>query len=255
MPIYLDVVFLINFFVDFLLLLGTDRMCGYLPQYKRGMLAALLGGTYGSVCVLPTFYFLGHIYWRVVCLLLMGWIAFGGRAFRRIIVFVFLSMALGGIATAFSDKNMSSLLVSALLLCSLCFVGFRGKICQATYIPVVIHNGVENIHIIALQDTGNLLTDPITGKPVLLVSSEIAKQLVGIDEKRLSTPVETLAKAQIPGLRLIPYHSVGNPVGMLLAIRMKSVQIGKWKGSTLVAFAPQVLNAEGRYQALLGGAV
>lgn len=255
MPIYLDVVFAINFSVDFLLLLGTNRMCGYLPQYKRGILAALLGGIYGCVCLLPGFHFLGNILWRVVCLLLMGWIAFGNRAFRRIIVFSFLSMALGGIASGFSENSTWALLASAAVLWVLCFVGFRGRACQAVYIPVVIYNNGQDIHITALQDTGNLLTDPITGKPVLLVGSDIAAQLTGIDEKRLSTPVDTLAKLQIPGMRLIPYHSVGNRSGMLLAIRMKNVQIGKWQGSTLVAFAPQILNTEGRYQALLGGAV
>jgi len=34
---------------------------------------------------------------------------------------------------------------------------------------------------------------------------------------------------------------------------MENVTIDKWKGSTLVAFAPMGLDAEGTYQALTGG--
>ena len=33
----------------------------------------------------------------------------------------------------------------------------------------------------------------------------------------------------------------------------KNVKIGNWQGSTLVAFAPESLSAEGAYQALTGG--
>ena len=106
----------------------------------------------------------------------------------------------------------------------------------------------------ALQDTGNTLCDPVTGRPVLVVGVEIAQQLTGLTQQQLRCPVEAIAEAPLPGLRLIPYRAVGQPSGLLLALRLQDVRIGNWKGSSLVAFAPDGLSREGAYQALTGGA-
>ena len=94
MVIYADVVMLLNFAVDFLLLLGTNRLTGYPPTLKRLSLAATLGGLYGGMCILPGFAFLGNTAWRLVFLGLMALIAFGCNesALRRGVLFVFLSM-------------------------------------------------------------------------------------------------------------------------------------------------------------------
>ena len=62
------------------------------------------------------------------------------------------------------------------------------------------------------------------------------------------------AMGVLPGLRLVPYHSVGKS-SFLLAIRLQNVKIGSWQGSSLVAFAPEGLSKEGAYQALTGGNV
>ena len=70
---------------------------------------------------------------------------------------------------------------------------------------------------------------------------------------RADLTVETVATGQYPGLRLIPYRTIGQSAGFLAAMRMENVKIGKWQGSRLVAFAPAGLDAEETYQALTGG--
>ena len=103
----------------------------------------------------------------------------------------------------------------------------------------------------ALRDTGNTLKDPVTGADVLVVAQQVAEQITGLNSQQLSNPVESIGV--IPGLRLIPYRTVGQSGGMLLALRIQKVKIGKQWGSRLVAFAPNGLCADGRYQALTGG--
>ena len=105
---------------------------------------------------------------------------------------------------------------------------------------------------LSVEDTGNLLRDPITGRQVLVVGGDVALELTGLTQEQLRSPVESIGA--LPGLRLIPYRNVGNSSGFLLALRLQNVKIGKWKGSTLVAFAPEGLSSEGAYQALTGGA-
>lgn len=257
MVVYLDVIMLLNFMVDFLLLLGTNSLSGHPLGWKRSALAACFGGVYGGVCLLPGFRFLGNTLWRIVSLLLMGWIAFGCSvsAARRCLLFVLLSMALGGMAAGFGERGFVELLLASAGICLLCYFGFRGKVGKATYLPIEISYGGKSMTLTALYDTGNTLLDPVTGKPVLVVGAEIAQQLLGLNRQQLLSPVTAVSSSLLPGLRLIPYRSVGQAGGLLLALRMQDVKIGRWKGSALVAFAPNALSTEGDYQALTGGIV
>ena len=111
------------------------------------------------------------------------------------------------------------------------------------------------MRLTALQDTGNSLIDPLTGRSVLVVGADVAKKLLGLTREQLSMPAEAIVSAGVPGLRLIPYRTVGQAGGMLLGLRLQDVKIGHWKGSSLVAFAPEGLSEEGAYQALTGGVV
>jgi hypothetical protein len=104
-----------------------------------------------------------------------------------------------------------------------------------------------------LRDTGNGLQDPITGESVLVIGPEAAANLLGLTQSQLQNPVETLKQRTVPGLRLIPYRSVGQPGGMLLGLRIKEVTVGDRRGSVLVAFAPARIGGNEGYQALTGG--
>ena len=100
---------------------------------------------------------------------------------------------------------------------------------------------------------GNRLTDPVTGQSVLVADDRSAQTLLGLTRQQLRSPVETVASGAVPGLRLVPYRAVGQAAGLLVAIRLDKVRIGKWEGSSLVAFAPEGL--DGNYRALTGGTV
>lgn len=257
MPIYLDLVVLLNFLVDFLLLLGTDRLAGYPTRLGRTVMAAGLGGLYGGACLLPGFSFLGGTLWRTVSLGLMGALAFGFTAgmVRRTVLFVLLSMALGGIALGLGDGSFTALVLAAAGVGLLCLVGFRGRADAQRYIPVELSYGENRVRVMAMQDTGNTLKDPLTGQSVLIVGARTAQKLTGLTPEQLRCPVETIAEGTVSGLRLIPYRTVGKETGMLLALRIHNAKIGSSYKSTLVAFAPEGLGENGEYQALTGGTV
>ena len=257
MAVYADAVFLLDFLIDYLLLLGTNRLCGHPPDWKRTAIAAAVGGAYSVLCLLPGFSFFSRAVWRVVILVVLSWIAFGlsRSAIRRCVVFVILSMALGGVALGLGNKAVWTLPLSAVMIFVLCFVGFRDRIGTVSYLPVELFYRGKHLHLTALEDTGNGLRDPVTGRPVLVVDAQIAQKLTGLTQQQLRSPVTSMAQSPIPGLRLIPYRSVGQQSGLLLALRVPEVHIGNWKGSSLVAFAPDGLSREGAYQALTGGMV
>lgn len=252
---YAIAVMLLRFSVDFLLLLGVYRMSGYPPDWGRTVMGATFGGLYGGLCLLPELTFLSKPVWMatalcVVCLIVFGFIRGG---LRRSVLFILLQLALNGIGIGLDKGGIWSVVASAIGVFLLCAVGFHGQPVSGGLIPVELSCGDNSVQLMALHDTGNSLRDPVTGRPVLVVSAEIAQRLIGLSREQLRSPVEALSAGRIPGLRLIPYRTVGQDCGMMLALQLRDVKIGKWKGNSLVAFAPEGL--DGEYQALTGGAV
>lgn len=257
MTVYLDLVMILNFAVDFLLLTGTNRFTGFPGEYRRCVWGALLGGIYGGCCLLPGFAFLGSGIWRLVFLGLMGWVAFGWNrsALRRIPVFVILNMALGGLAASSRADGLWGLLLCGMLLWALCSGSLRGCSVPEAYIPAELNWGGRTVRLYALRDTGNVLSDPVTGEQVLVCGADVGEELLGLSRAWFQDPVGAVVSGKVPGLRLIPYHAVGRPNGMLPAVRLKEAVIGGVRKEPLVAFAPEEIAKGQVYRMLTGGTI
>lgn len=255
--VYLDLLMGLNFLVDFLLLLSVQQLTGFPLQWKKITLAALFGGIYSGMCLLPGVQFLGNGLWRLVSLAIMTMIAFGinATAIQRGAVFSLLSMALGGAAMGIRQNHLFGLLLCGFVIWLLCRLSFRGNMGQQEYVAVELRYGDREIRTQALRDTGNLLQDPVTGERVLVAGVQLGAELLGITEKELRNPVELVISGKIPGMRLIPYHSVGQAGGMLPMLRIHHVKIGSTYSDALVAFAAERIGNESCYQMLTGGAI
>lgn len=242
-----------SFLVGFLLILGTNRLLGQKTVILDGCLASALGSFQAAVCTVSGFAFLGQPLWRMVFLLLTAWVAFrqGGDRLRRGALFVLLQLAMGQIAMG----NVWPFLMAAAAICLLCSTGLHPKESAGHMAQVQIHYGGKQVSLTALKDTGNTLIDPISGCRVLVVDSSVAFTLLGLSEQALAKPLETLAAHQVPGLRLIPYHTVGQPAGMLLAIRPERIILDGQAVAQVVAFSPHRLGNGQTFQALAGGVV
>lgn len=255
MVLYLDLVMVLNFLVDFFLLLGTNRLSGFPANGKRTAAAAALGGIYGGVCMLPGFRFLGNLLWRTVFLVLMAVIAFGcdRSAVKRTGVFLLLTMALGGLALSFGRGAWVSVALAAAGIWLLCRVAFGDAVGGQEYVPLELSYGENSLHLTALRDSGNTLRDPVTGEQVLVLSAQAAEKLTGLTREQLRQPLDTLAHRPVPGLRLIPYRAVGTQAGFLLGLRFENARIGEKRCALVAAFAPDGLEMGDRFQALAGG--
>ena len=256
MQIYGDVVMALNFGVDFLLLLAADRLAGIPSPPGRRILGAAIGAVYSGLCLAPGFSFLAGWVWRAVFLALMATAAYGcGRsALRRCGIFVVLSMALGGMALGFGTGSTGVLIPAAGALWVLCRFAMTGA-GEQSCIPVVLRHGGKELRLLALQDTGNTLRDPVTGEPVLVAGADVARELLGWTREEIVHPVETMTRGLIPGLRLIPYRAVGQQGSLLPALRFRDAWVGSVKKDVLVAFAPEELGRGEGYRMLTGGAV
>lgn len=254
---YLSLVIVLNILVHFMLLLSVNHLAGYPQQVLRCFIVAGVGGIYGGLCMLPAFNFLGNSFWHWVFLCIMGLAAFGLHAggIRRSMLFLLLSLALGGIAASSEDKSIWSVIGCGVVFCIVTYAGLPALVTGQQSVEVELRRGEKREKLLALRDTGNTLRDPVTGERVLVADAASAAVLLGLSRQQLRCPVETVASGVVDGLRLIPYRAVGQPGSMLLAIRMDSVKIGNWQGSAVVAFAPDGLGEGSTYRALTGGMV
>lgn len=245
MVVYLDAFMGLNFLVDLFLLLGVNRLAGHPLGMARAAAAAALGGGYAGVCLMPGWQFLGGGIWRAVSLGLMCCTAFGASrsGWQRSMLFVLLSMALGGL-TLNQDPGVLGLLAASGLLALLSRMGLRGQGRRFAVLEITYAN--RTMRLRALVDTGNSLRDPVSGAAVTVLSPEVGLKL-GLDPRVLAAP----ESAMRPGLRLIPARTVGGG-GFLAAVRCDKVLIDGKAGGSLVAFAREKFG-NGEYQALTGG--
>ncbi len=254
MVVYLDGVMGLNFLVDWMLLLGVNRMAGFPPELGRTAAAAAVGSGYAGMCLIPGFGFLGSMLWRSVSLGVVSMTAFGlePSALRRGALFVMLSMALGGLALCAGSSRFWEIGLCSGALVLLCRVGFRGRAGQQQFHRVSIRHEGQQIELTALADTGNALHDPITGEGIVIVDSRAAWELLGLTAQELRDPVHTLAQRPGEGFRLIPYHTVGTAGAFLLGLRCGEVTVDGRRYGSVVAFAPEQLG-NGEYRGLTGG--
>ena len=281
--IYIDSLFLLNLVVNYLLLLCTARVAGEALHRLRFALAAALGAFYACAVFLPGLGFLNHIACPVAAAVLMALVSFGGarRFFRLLALFLALSCALGGAVLVLGLLGGKAVglhggilfprvdLKVVLLAAAVCYVvlgtllrklsahgGSRGAV-----VPVTVELLGRRVAFHALVDTGNTLTDPVSGKPVLVAEGMRLLPLFPPGEApavvELQDPagvLERLSKGKLRGrLRLLPYRAVGVERGMLLCLRPDRVTVdGKDCGVLLVALSPGAVSDCGSHCALIG---
>jgi stage II sporulation protein GA (sporulation sigma-E factor processing peptidase) len=281
--IYLDSLFLLNAIVDYLLLLATARLTGAPFSRLRLLAGAAVGAGYAAALFLPGLGWLDHPLCRLCAALVMVLAAFGGqrRLLRALLSFFGLAAAFGGGIYAISLPGGRGLTLSNGVFCSVmdlrvillsaagCYVlltlVFR-RVGRHTAASGEIRTAVLTLEgrrcaFPVLLDTGNTLTDPATGRPVLVAEGALAAPLfpsgAAPSPQALSAPacaLETLSAGPLRGrLRLLPYQAVGVERGLLLALRLDSLRVGvRDYGKALVALSPNPLTDGGGYGGLIG---
>lgn len=238
------IVMLVAGLVNGLLLSATALLLGQKPNFLGLLGGALLWGLLAALS-LYGLRFPENGMVRLCCIVVTALLTFGVHrtAARCILVFTALHLAVTGMT---NTDRLPILLLCCLGISAVGMLGQRGQ----NLIPVELSYGGKTLTLTALRDTGNTLRDPVTGCQVLIVGADIAGKLTGLTPADLQDPVNTMGA--IPGLRLIPYRTIGN-TGFLLALKIPEAKIGNRQGSTIVAFSPLILGST--YQALTGGTV
>lgn len=278
--IYVDTLFLLNALVDYLLLLGAARLAGERLRRLRFTMGAVLGGGYAVAIFLPGGAFLQRLPCRLAVLALMSVAAYGGsrRLLRQSLLFLALSCALGGGVLAvsllggrgltlsggvvYSAMDIKTVLLSAAgcyAAVTLVFRGLARHTASARELAAVrLALDGRSVELTALRDTGNTLTDPVAGIPVLVAEGALLLPLLPpgtLMAGELADPVacmERLRDGPLAGrVRLLPYRAVGVERGLLLALRPDGLWVNGERRDMLAALSPTPVSDGGGYGALL----
>lgn len=276
--IYIDVLFMLNLIVDYVLLMACARITGAVFTQLRLACGAVLGALYAAALFLPGCGWLAAFPCKLCAGFLMICTAFGtGKGFlKRFLVFMGSSAALGGVVLAlqllgsggmtmengvlYTGFNLRMLLATVIL----CYVALKfafGRVARhgggkKDLCAAQIELWGKSLEVTVLLDTGNTLTDPSNNRPVMVVEAQAMKRLLPV-EIDAADPVKTMEKMEDSRLRqklrLLPYRAVGVEHGLLLAVRSERVVLGgrEIKG-LLVALSPTPVSDGGGYQALVG---
>ena len=177
MKIYLDLIVLLNFYLDFLLLMVTNLILKRNASIKR----LLLGTLTGSLTLFVLFFSVSSFF----LFLVMNFVTFGFRDLKYLLnnvsYFYMISIILGGflyyLNTEFPSQNQIMVCFFILISPVVLFIYIRQvkkfkSLYQLTY-TVLIALKNEKFTLTGFLDTGNKLVDPITNKPILLIEKGI----------------------------------------------------------------------------------
>lgn len=274
MTVYLDLVFALNFAVNYLLLRGTARLGASAAPRKRLLPGALLGAGYAVAVYLPRCGWLTFFLWKLLVAALMLGVSFGWRrsTLRLGAIFAAISLVLcgavyavellrGGTVRYYRNSllypvTFGSLLLTAAAVCAACrlLLPRLTFAADSTALLTLELNG-RRVALTAMRDSGNTLSDPVTGAPVVTVEWQYAARLLPQERLRqtdFQAPAMLALRLKAYRPRLIPYRAVGVSEGMLLALPC-SLTMDKQTWQGLAAFSPTPLSG-GAYQALVGAA-
>jgi stage II sporulation protein GA (sporulation sigma-E factor processing peptidase) len=273
--IYIDSLALLNFIINYLLLLATARIGGTGFSRWRIAAAALFGAGYAVMVWLPGFGFLSGFIWKALSCAAMAFIAFGGvkpaRLARLCLLFIAASFLLGGAVLAiglflggrspagapYIPVDFKTLFLTAGISYAILTLAFKR---MARHGPqetadVIVTWESRQVRARALLDSGHTLTDPISGAEVVILDRPAALKLLPaaaaalIDTSLLRDPAGVMELMGTLGVgarfRLIPFRAVGIDCAFLLAFRPDGVTVGgKKRPGCLVGISPTTL-AEG----------
>lgn len=213
MTVYIDLVILLNYFFDSLILLTVNTTLKRNVSLKRILLVSLLGELSLFGFLLSNKYLLILLKLEVSAILNIFTFKYKDIFYTttNILYFYMISIIIGGFIYYLKLNNLSYLFI-LLLVPLILFIYIKQNLNMKTTInktyPLTIYfNNKRKLSLTGFVDTGNKLRDPITKKWVILVNKKLLKGVV-----RIRTPI------------YVPYHSLNNK-GLVECIKPEKMVI------------------------------
>lgn len=291
MTIYIDVVLIENILMNYIILFTTGLILKIKIKHLRLILASFIGAIYSIIAYMGILEIYSSIVLKIILSIIIVYISFNPQNIKKlwkdILIFYMVSFVFGGAAFALiyivkpQDilmKNglflgtypLKTVLLGAIVAFIIIITAFtvvKTKISKKDmYCQIKIKINGKYIKAKTMIDTGNMLKEPITNTPVIIVEhtllyecmpKEILNNLENIIGGDFSQVPEDIRKKYISKLKLIPYSSLGKQNGMLIGIKPETVKIitdeqEEERKNVIIGIYNKSLTKKGEYRALIG---
>lgn len=292
MTIYVDVVLIENLIMNYIILFATDIILKNKSKFWRLLLASLIGAIYTVISYISNLKIYSNVILKMILSIIIVYVAFNPQNMKKmcksLLIFYLTSLVFGGAAFALiyivkpqetflknglflGTYSLKTILLSAILAFLIIITAFtvvKNKLSKKDMfcnIKVKLNN--KEIEVKAMLDTGNLLKEPITNIPVIVIEHTllyecIPKQILnniddilGGDFSKISDEIK---QKYMTKLKFIPFSSLGKQNGMLLGIKPDYVIIKdenddeKKLNEIIIGIYNKSLTKRGEYRALMG---
>ena len=185
MKIYIDLFFLFNVIMDFMIILGTSIILKRNSNLIRIIISSLIGG-FSSILLFGN---INKILIEVISIIVMMLISFGYKGIKYVLRNIFymylLSTLIGGIIYLFNVKVSNNIVINyfiIIVISSLVLILYikenrKIKNIYNNYYKVDIYfKDKSKISVVGFIDTGNNLYDPYRNRPIILLSNKYIRE-------------------------------------------------------------------------------
>ena len=289
--IYIDVIFFENLIMNCIILYATSIILKIKVKVIRLLISSAIGALYAIILYISKMSIYNSLISKTILAVIMLYIAFKPQNIKKlckeILIFYLTSFVFGGVALyliyfinpkqisikngMFAGENVLKIIILggivAFIVIKISFKIIKTKMnSKDMFCDIHIQIGDKYIMTKAMLDTGNLVKEPITNTPVIIVESsllydilpkEILNNLDNILKGDLTNIPEEIQEQYLPKLRCIPFSSLGKQNGMLLGIRAEKLEVSKddevkVTKNIIVGIYEKSLTKRGEYRALIG---
>lgn len=259
-------------------------------QQLRLLLSSIIGSVYAVIVYLDILQIYSNIFAKIILSIIMTYIAFNPKNIKQLLkhllIFYLVSFIFGGCTFALiyfiKPENVQmkngvfvgiypikvAILagVVAFIVTQIAFKINKNKLnSQKTFFNIEIFFESKMLKVKALLDSGNMLKDPISKFPVIIVEKDELKKIISEDFLKYIENVmgggkeeiyENLElKKHLSRVRMVPFMSIGKENGMLIGIRVDNIKIETEDleiENVIVAIYDKKLTKDNKYNALIG---
>ena len=291
MTIYIDVVFIENLIINYIILFATSIIIKIKVKHIRLILASTLGAIYSIIAYMSILEMYSSVILKIILSVIIVYIAYNPQnvknMWKYLVIFYMTSFVFGGAAFALiyivkpQDilmKNglflgtypLKTIILGTIVAFVVIFTSFKlvkSKISKKDmFCTIKININKVEIETKAMIDTGNLLKEPISNTPVIVVEhtllydcmpKEILNNLENILGGDFENISEEVKNKYISKLKVIPFSSLGKQNGMLIGIKPEEVTVINDENenkinNVIIGIYNKSLTKRGEYRALIG---
>lgn len=255
MTFYIDIIFVENIIMNYIILFATGLIIKKDTKHLKLFVSSIIGATYAIMSYISRLEIYTNQITKFLLSIVMIYIAYNPnnikKMFKDIVIFYLTSFCFGGAAyyllyyiSPQQIKNIGGTLIGSypmkiailggilgFFILNIAFNVIKNKVDKTSiFYDIEVFYKEKSVKVKMLLDTGNLLVEPITSFPVIIIEKEKMKEILSqkdleIIGKGLVNNFDGLSEDLKLRCRIIPFSSIGKNNGMIIGMKPDYIKI------------------------------